>query len=178
MNATLGPLELVDGRCVVGDVRRPGGCWVEFREEGLYRHVPAAAEGELIPWNRVMLGLRVIIGRGYPSKGGNYSLRGLLGGLPGFRGRGVGHLDMTLRHPYEDWSVEFGRHHRSYRFTEVLLLDELLKQTVAAGEAHRLADAAWLGDVVARLKPLTAWSNGGIRNAVAGARQAGEPTEA
>ncbi|WP_281179470.1 hypothetical protein [Streptomyces megasporus] len=34
MSTSLGPLELVDGRWVVGDARRPDGSWVEFRPEG------------------------------------------------------------------------------------------------------------------------------------------------
>ncbi|MET9416172.1 hypothetical protein ABZY03_18705 [Streptomyces klenkii] len=102
---------------------------------------------------------------------------GLLGGLPGFKGRGGGHLFMTLRHPYEDRSVHFDRHPRWYTSTEVVLLDELLTQTVAAGEVHRLADVDWLGRMVARLAPLTPRTYGGMRKAVPQARQAEESTE-
>ncbi|MFI1801114.1 hypothetical protein ACH427_27685 [Streptomyces sp. NPDC020379] len=171
MGIVLGPLELIDGRCLVGDSRHPGGSWVEFRTQGLHRHVPDA-EGELIPWARIMLGIGVIVGRGYPAKGGKFTMLGLLGGLPGLKGRGGGHLDMTLRHPYEDWSVRFDRHAHWYRLFDVTLLEELLRQTVAAGEAHRLADADWLGRVVVRLTALKPWPKGQtLEGAVAQARQ-------
>ncbi|WKK25749.1 hypothetical protein QZH56_09225 [Streptomyces olivoreticuli] len=168
---TLGPLELIDGRCVVGDSRRPDGSWVEFRAEGLYRHAPGS-EGELVPWSRIMLGMRVIVGRGHPAKGGNFTMPGLLGGLPGFKGRGGGHLDMTLRHPYEDWSARFDRHTHGYRLFDVTLLEELLRQTVAAGEAHRLADADWLGRVVVRLTAPRSWVRTKLADVVEQARQA------
>ncbi|GGT57057.1 hypothetical protein P6B95_01195 [Streptomyces atratus] len=59
-----------------------------------------------------------------PGQGGNFTLLGLLGGLPGFKGRGGGHLDMTLRHPYEDRRVDFHRHRRWCRVFEILLLAE------------------------------------------------------
>ncbi|MCQ8771600.1 hypothetical protein [Streptomyces telluris] len=79
-DTVLGPLELIDGRWVVGDSRRPGGSWVEFRAEGLHQHAPAS-EGELIPWSRIMLGMGVTLGRGHPSRG-NFTMLGLLGGRP------------------------------------------------------------------------------------------------
>ncbi|MFJ2770696.1 hypothetical protein [Streptomyces sp. NPDC087300] len=166
----LGPLELTDGRCGVGDSRRPGGSWVEFRPEGLYRHAPArkpSEADELIPWPRIMLGISVYVGRGYPSKGGNFTIPGLLGGLPGLRGRGGGHLDMTLRHPYEDHSLGYDRHPHAYPVMDVAFLEQLLTRTVAAGEAHRLGDAAWLERVVGRLTPVRTWSARGMRDAVA-----------
>ncbi len=172
MGTTLGPLELIDGRCLVGDSRRPGGSWVEFRADGLYRHAPGS-EGELVPWSRIMLGMGVIIGRGHPAKGGNSTMLGLLGGLPGwFRGRGGGHLDMTLRHPYEDWSARFDRHPHWYRPLDVALLEELLRQTVAAGEAHRLADTNWLGGMVVRLTAPRSWGRTTLAEVVAQAWQA------
>ncbi|MGW5861863.1 hypothetical protein ACWFRJ_06770 [Streptomyces sp. NPDC055239] len=177
VNPALGPLELVDGRWVMGDALRPGGTWVEFRTDGLYRH-SGTPEGELIPWSRVMLGMGVTIGGGYPSKGGNFTLPGLLCGLPWFRGRGTGHLDMTLRHPYEDWRIDFHRHPRWYRMLDVAVLEQLLTQTVAAHEAERLGDADWLGRVIGRLAaPTTSWSRS-IQKTVQEARQAEEPTGA
>ncbi|MEV6673674.1 hypothetical protein [Streptomyces sp. NPDC051162] len=171
MGTTLGPLELIDGRCLVGDSRRPGGSWVEFRAEGLYRHEPGS-EGELVPWSRIMPRVRVIVGRGYPAKGGNFTIPGLLGGMPGFRGRGGGHLDMALRQPYEDRSVRFDRHTHWYKLFDVVLLEELLRQTVAAGEAHRLADAEWLGCVFVRLKAPRSWVRTRLAEVVEEARQA------
>ncbi|MFE2478762.1 hypothetical protein [Streptomyces sp. NPDC059389] len=153
-SAALGPLELVGGIWVVGDSRRPGGTWLEFRAEGLYRQ--SAGGGELIPWPRIMLGVGVYIGRGYP-RTGQYTLAGMLGNLPGpFRGRGGGHLDMTLRDPYEDRKLTFDRHARAYRLLDTFLLEELLSHVVAADEAHRLGDPDLLGQVVDRLTSLSA----------------------
>ncbi|WP_241844896.1 hypothetical protein [Streptomyces silvensis] len=178
--ATLGPLEVIDGRCLVGDVRgHPDGPWVEFRTEGLYQHGPSAgedarAEGEPTPWTRIMLGMDVVVGRGHPAKG-NFTVSGWLGGLPGFKGRGGGHLGMTLRHPYEDRRVRYERHPRWYGVYEIAFLEELLRQTVAAGEAHRLADADWLERVVGRLTGLGLAASGGPREAVTRARQAEGP---
>ncbi|WP_455410066.1 hypothetical protein [Streptomyces hiroshimensis] len=150
---------------------------MEFRAEGLYQHAPAS-DGELIPWSRIMLGMGVTVGRGYPSKG-NFTLLGMLGGLPVLKGRGGGHLLMTLRHPYEDRMVYFDRHPRWYGPTEVALLEELLRQTVTAGEAHRLADVDWLRRVVTRLSPSSPWTTtGGTQKAVMQARQAEEPSGA
>lgn len=155
-HTALGPLELIDEHWVVGDSRRPGGSWLEFRVEGLYRQ-GHDGEGELIPWSRIMLGVRVYIGRGYPTHG-QYSLLGMVGNLPGpFRGRGAGHLDMTLRHPYEDRKLTFDRHARAYRLLDTFLLEEVLSQVVAADEAHRLGDRDWLRHVVARLALLSPW---------------------
>jgi hypothetical protein len=148
----LGPLERAGDVWVVGDSGRSGGSWLEFRAEGLYRQAPDG-DGESIPWSRIMLGISVCIGRGQP-RTGQYTLAGMLGNLPGpFRGRGGGHLDMTLRHPYEDRKLTFGRHARAYPLLDTFLLEELLSQVVAADEAHRLGDPAWLTRVVGRLAP-------------------------
>jgi|UniRef100_A0AAU3IC62 hypothetical protein len=152
----LGPLELVNGRWVVGDSLRPGGSWLEFRTEGLCWQGRLGG-GELIPWSRIMLGVRVYIGRGYPNHG-QYSLLGMLGNLSGpFKGRGGGHIDVTLRHPYEDRKLTFDRHAHPYHLLDTFLLEELLSQVVAAGEAHRLGDPDWLGHVLGRMALLTPW---------------------
>ncbi|MGW7200682.1 hypothetical protein [Streptomyces chryseus] len=176
--ASLGPLELVDGRWVLGDVGRSGGgAWVEFRAEGLYAHARDGGE-HAIPWPRIMLGMGLALGGRHP-KSGNLTLLGMLGGLPGaFRGRGGGYLHMTLRHPYENDAVFFDRHPRWYPQTHLTLLEELLRQAVRAGEAHRLADGDWLGRVVGRLAPLKPWTAGAYRKAVEDARQAEKRTGA
>ncbi|MDQ0991016.1 hypothetical protein [Streptomyces sp. V3I7] len=175
--ASLGPLHLLDGRWVVGDVRRPDGCWVEFREDGLYEH-ERGGEGQLIPWGRIMLAPHITLGAKYPDNP-HYGLLGLLGGLPGpWRGRGGGYLHLTLRHPYEDWLARFDRHPHRYPLVELLLLEELLRQTAAAREAHLLGDPEWLGAVVGRLAPQRPWAAGAIRAVVSGARQPEQATEA
>ncbi|WP_158515549.1 hypothetical protein [Kitasatospora sp. MBT63] len=162
MRKTYGPLELVSGRWVVGDSHRPDGCWVEFRTEGMVR-LEGGAEDEVIPWSKVMLGIGIQIGHGTRGSAseGELGLTGILGGLPGpFKGRGGGHLSMTLRHPYEDRKLTFDRHAAWYKPTHILLLAELMTQTVAAGDAHRLGDADWLAWAVGRLELVTSWPIG------------------
>ncbi|MFJ9610437.1 hypothetical protein ACIRS1_29255 [Kitasatospora sp. NPDC101176] len=67
---------------------------------------------------------------------------------------------MTLRHPYEERKLTFDRHAEWYKSTHVLLLAELMTQTVAAGDAHRLGDADWLEWAVGRLELVTSWPIG------------------
>ncbi|MEV4924771.1 hypothetical protein [Streptomyces roseoverticillatus] len=167
---SLGPLERIDGRWVVGESRKPGGTWLEFRAEGLYQHA-RDSEGQLIPWSRIMILGRCTIGAKYPRD--SYGVKALLDALPGpWRGHGRGYLHMTLRHPYEDWQAPFNLHPRWYSPTELELFQELLAQTNAAGETHRLGDADWLSRTVEGLagqRPWTAWK---IRDAVKEARGA------
>ncbi|MFI5534031.1 hypothetical protein ACIA8O_36380 [Kitasatospora sp. NPDC051853] len=157
-----GPLELVDGRWVLGDAQRPGGRWVGFEPDGLVHHAEGT-QGELIPWSRIMPGVGLQIGHGTKGSGywGDVGLTGLLGGLPGpFQGRGGGHLSMTLRHPYEYRKLTFDRHPTWYRTAHVLLLAELLTHAVSEGDAHRLGDAEWLTWAVGRLETVGSWPLG------------------
>lgn len=167
----MGPLELRDGRWVVGDTDK--GHWVEFRRDGLYQHAPVA-EGQLIPWPRIMLGMRLTMGAEYPARG-SYGFGSLLGGLPGpWRGHGSGHLHMTLRHPYEDWTARFDRHPRYYPAAHLVFLQALTTQIIDAGQAHLLGDPEWLGRVVARLAPQRPRGRHGVSEAVKRAVEAGE----
>ncbi|MGW2599903.1 hypothetical protein [Streptomyces klenkii] len=167
---SLGPLERVDGRWVVGESRKPGGTWLEFRPDGLYQHA-RDSEGDLIPWSRVMLLGHCTVGAKYPRD--TYGLKALLDVLPGpWRGHGRGYLHLTLRHPYKDWAAPFLLHPRWYRPTELVLLQELLEQTGGAGETHRLGDAEWLSRVVERLEGQRPRSARKIRELVGEARGA------
>ncbi|MFJ8350343.1 hypothetical protein ACIQ9J_29060 [Streptomyces sp. NPDC094153] len=58
---SLGPLELTDGRWVMGDPSRPRSHWVELRTDGLYQHEPDS-QGQLIPWSRIMPGILFTLG--------------------------------------------------------------------------------------------------------------------
>lgn len=113
-HTVLGPLELADGHWGVGDSRRPGAAWIEFRADGMYRH-GQDGDDELIAWSRIMLGIRVHLGPGYQTRG-QFTPLGLLANLGGgpVKGRFGGHLDMTVRHPYEDLRLAFDRHERPY----------------------------------------------------------------
>ncbi|MEU6090443.1 hypothetical protein ABZ865_27275 [Streptomyces sp. NPDC047085] len=168
--ASLGPLERIDGRWVLGDARRPDGFRVEFREDGLYQH-ERSGEGLLIPWSRIMLGVRLTLGAKYPHKGHGFGLRDCLPGP--WKGHGSGYLHMTLRHPYEDFILRFTTHPHRYRATDVLLLEALLTHAVQEGEVHRLAAQDRLSRMVAQLVPLKARTPGALSRAVAGAWEAG-----
>ena len=176
--SSLGPLELVDGRWVLGDGGRPGRACVEFRPDGL--HAIARDSGvEVIPWGRIMLGFGITLGGRYPNRSETYSQMGVLGGMPGpFRGRGGGYLHMTLRHPYEDHLLFFDRHPRWYRTKDILTLRAVMSQLVADGEVHRLGDADWTARAVAHLSTFDGWAtNRALRRVAAEAvESAGPPT--
>ncbi|MEU3858316.1 hypothetical protein AB0F03_13250 [Streptomyces sp. NPDC028722] len=174
-STTLGPLELCDGRWVVGDTGKAH--WLEFRTDGLYQHEPDS-EGELIPWARIMLGMNLTMGGEFPARGSN-GFGGILGGLPGpWRGRGSGYLHMTLRHPYENRIARFDRHPRPYPGSHLVFLQTLTTRAIDAGQAHLLGDPEWLGRVVARLAPQRPRGWRGMREAVTRAMEAETQTGA
>lgn len=178
---SLGPLERDGGRWRVGNDRGRYGYWVEFREDGLYQYAPRRggsgnrAGGEapdVVPWSRIMSFGQFTLGAKYPR--GNFGLRGWLGGLRGpWLGSGPGYLHMTLRHPYEDWLARFDRHPRPYSGCQLFLFQELLRQTVRLGQAHRLGDPEWLDRVVTRLAPLRPRGYRGFEKAVTAALEEG-----
>ncbi|MFD4724607.1 hypothetical protein ACFWNW_05940 [Streptomyces seoulensis] len=67
----LGPLELVDERWVLGDAERDAR--VEFHPEGLYSRARDGAE-DVLPWSRIMLGMRLTLGGRYPGRTGQLAL--------------------------------------------------------------------------------------------------------
>ncbi|MFE3187163.1 hypothetical protein ACFXKR_40960 [Streptomyces violascens] len=142
----LGPLELTDGRWGVGDATRPDAHWVEFRPDGLYQHEPDS-EGQLIPWSRIMNGIRITWGRHSwnTNSRGVYTLRGMVATRNG------GWLHTTLRHPYEDYQMRFDQHSRPYRAVDALRLESLLRQLATEGKLHLLGDSEWVGRAAAYL---------------------------
>ncbi|MEU1872493.1 hypothetical protein RKD37_005132 [Streptomyces ambofaciens] len=144
--ASLGPLELTDGRWRVGDATRPGAHWVELRPEGLHQHEPDS-EGQLVPWSRIMNGIRITWGK-HPwntNSRGLYTLRGMVATRDG------GWLHMTLRHPYEDQQLRFDQHTRPYRAVDALRLEALLRQLTDEGRLQLLGDPEWVGRAAAHL---------------------------
>ncbi|RRR83439.1 hypothetical protein EHS43_14195 [Streptomyces sp. RP5T] len=144
--AFLGPLELFDGRWVVGDATRPGTRWVELRPDGLYQHEPDS-EGRLVPWSRIMTGIWITWGKHFwnPNSRGRYTVRGTVAGRHG------GWMHMTLRHPYENHQLSFDQHARPYRVVDVLRLEYLLRHLIDEGKLHLLGEPEWVGHAVAHL---------------------------
>ncbi len=142
----LGPLELTGDRWTVGDATRPDAHWVELRPDGLHQHEPDS-EGRLIPWSRLMTGIRLTWGKHSwdTNSRGMYTLGGMVAGSD------RGWLHMTLRHPYEDDQLRFDRHARPYRAVDTLRLQRLLRQLVDDGKPHLLGDPMWVGRAVAGL---------------------------
>ncbi|NUP42719.1 MAG: hypothetical protein HOY76_38275 [Streptomyces sp.] len=175
VSESLGPLERVDGRWVLGDARRPGRARVEFRPDGLHA-IARDSAAEVVPWSRIMLGFRITLGGRYPNRGA-YTQMGVLGGLPGpFKGRGGGYLHMTVRHPYEDQQLFFDRHPRWYRTKDILVLQSALTRLVEDGEVHRLGDADWTARMIAHLSTFDGRATtGALRRMVAEAVEAAGP---
>ncbi|MGX2993919.1 hypothetical protein JNUCC64_06400 [Streptomyces sp. JNUCC 64] len=197
MQARLGPLEWVAhggnaavapnatanaanaARWVVGDSVR-GGAFLELRADGIAPWGGGAPK-PVVPWARFTdLDTLVAAGPpadpragapGVPGAPGTYGAPGTPGqGVPGGApGQGGSCLRATLGHPDELWVGRFAHHQdRAYTVSEVLLVGELLRQTVEAGHAAWLGDAGWLGHTVGRLAPLAPRTNRAARLAVAG----------
>ncbi|NEC66142.1 hypothetical protein [Streptomyces sp. SID9727] len=144
--ASLGPLELADGRWGIGDSARPGTHWLELCPDGFHQHAPDA-ERQLVPWARVMTGIRLTWGKHARNTAGRgkYTLKGMVADRDG------GWLHMPLRDPYEDQHLGFDQHTRPYRAVDVLRLEALLRRLTDEGRPHLLGDPEWLGRAVAAL---------------------------
>ncbi|MBL1083466.1 hypothetical protein JK359_16040 [Streptomyces actinomycinicus] len=144
--ASLGPLELTGGHWGIGDATRPDTHWVEFRPDGLYQREPDS-EGWLIPWSRIMSGIRITWGKNSwnTNTRGMYTLKGTVAGREG------GWMHMTLRQPYEDCPLRFERHARPYRAVDALRLEALLRQLLDKGQLHLLGSPEWVSRAVGHL---------------------------
>ncbi|MFJ3090415.1 hypothetical protein [Streptomyces sp. NPDC086838] len=145
-HASLGPLELADGRWGIGDSAGPGTHWLEVRPDGFQQHAPDA-EGQLVPWTRVMTGIRLTWGTRPQdtTSRGKYTLKGMVADRDG------AWLHMTLRDPYEDHHLRFDQHPRPYRAVDVLRLEALLRRLTDEGRLRLLGDPEWVGRAVASL---------------------------
>ncbi|MGC4947433.1 hypothetical protein ACLQ2N_14720 [Streptomyces sp. DT224] len=168
-HASLGPLELADGRWGIGDSARPSGHWVELRPDGFQQHEPDV-EGQLVPWARVMTGIRITWGKHArnTSSRGKYTLKGLVADRDG------AWLHMTLRDPYEDHQLRFDQHARPYRAVDALRLEALLRRLTDEGRLGLLGDPEWVGRAVASLAGgKNRWvTDGSLEQAVAEALEA------
>lgn len=169
VNASLGPLELTDGRWGIGDAARPGTHWVELRPDGFQQHALGTA-GELVLWSRVMTGIRITWGKHArnTSSRGKYTLKGMVADRDG------GWLHMTLRDPYEDHQMRFDQHTPPYRAVDALRLESLLRRLTDEGRLSLLGDPEWIGRVAARLAGgKNRWvTDGSLEQAVAEALEA------
>lgn len=166
----LGPLERGDGdRWVLGDPQRgASGGRVNLLPEGA-EHWWRGSRKVLVPWSRFMLFNSFEVTAGRLGSTRTVGLLNEVGGAGPVGALGPC-LRLTLRHPYEDWVAQFSHHQRRYRRFHLLLLTELLKQTVKAGEAERLGDPDWLAWVVKQLAPQRPWTAKALTAAVAEAR--------
>ncbi|WP_445396972.1 hypothetical protein ACSMX9_24405 [Streptomyces sp. LE64] len=166
MQARLGPLERVGhpgengAGWVVGDVARAGGAFLEFRAEGV-AHRAAGAPEQLVAWDRFLNLDTLVTSTRWPGSPAPT-------GHPGPEAAPQDScLRATLRQPDENWVGRFSHHDRDYPVSEVLLVGELLRQTVEAGHAAWLGNPGWLEHTVARLAPLAPRTNRAARLAVA-----------
>ncbi|WP_405937682.1 hypothetical protein [Streptomyces sp. NBC_00726] len=104
-------------------------------------------EGQLVPWARVMTGIRITWGKHARNTTGRgkYTLKGMVADRDG------GWLHMTLRDPYEDHHLRFDQHTRPYRAVDALRLEALLRRLTDEGRLGLLGDPEWVGRAVACL---------------------------
>lgn len=137
MTTFLGPLELVDGRWVIGDPSGGKGSYLVLTAEGMEYYKPGTKGPEVVvPWGRfVNLGVSATTRAWMTTRGlGALSGEGVTMGPDGCA------VEAFLRHPYEDWTAFYTHHERTYTNPHVFLVDELFRKTVEAKAAHRLGD--------------------------------------
>ncbi len=164
MSVFLGPLELVGDRWVIGDPDRKRRSCLVLTTEGMAHHKDGAPEPlAVIPWGRFMwVGVNATTRAWMATRtAGALSL----GGGPPDLGGGACSVSATVRHPYEDWSVNFTHHERPYTNSHAFLVDQLFRQVSDVKALHRLGDPQWLGAAVAKLAPVRVrWAPTAVRN--------------
>ncbi|MFF0011997.1 hypothetical protein [Streptomyces sp. NPDC005374] len=158
MSQSLGPLELVGDRWIIGDPTRGKGSCVVLTRDGMEHHergVPEAVAA--VPWTRVV-DLRV---SGITRAWHTTRTMGVLDTLgnsymgAGPRACSVG---AYVRHPYEGWSVVYTHHERPYDYMHLYWLGDLFRKLSAAKAAHLLGDPDWVATAVAKLAAAPRWT--------------------
>lgn len=157
MTDHLGPLELVGDRWIIGDAEREGGSCLVLGPEGIAHHEPGAPEPPaLVPWSRFIdLQIHATYRAWLATR--TMGVVGVLGHNHMETGRSGCSVRGTLRHPYENWSVNYTHHERPYTSAHLFSLRALCAKASRAKAPHRLGDPEWLGLAVARLAPLHGW---------------------
>ncbi|MGC5342572.1 hypothetical protein [Streptomyces sp. DT171] len=155
MTAHLGPLELVGDRWIIGDPKRKNGSCLVLSAEGMEHHEAGTTEPlDFVPWHRFMeVRVKATTRAWLATRTGG--VLDTFGGYTQIGGRSACSVRGLVRHPYEDWSVNYTHHERPYTSSHVFLVGELFHKTSAeAKAAHRLGDPEWLGEAVTRLATL------------------------
>ncbi|WP_328790983.1 MULTISPECIES: hypothetical protein [unclassified Streptomyces] len=165
MSEFLGPLELIGDRWTIGDPNRKRRSHLVLTAEGVEHHKDGAAEPRaVIPWGRFMgLGVNATTRAWMATRGGGALELASTSAQIG--GRSACSASATLRHPYENWSVNYTHHERAYTGSHVFLLGHLVGQVSDAKALHRLGDPQWLGAAVAKLAPFRVrWASTAVRH--------------
>ncbi|MFB7833196.1 MULTISPECIES: hypothetical protein [unclassified Streptomyces] len=151
---TLGPLELVGDRWVIGDPEREGGVHLVLTAEGLEHRENGTPEPlELLPWSRVMqLDIRAASRSWMATRSANVLM--WITQSRADMGRYACSVHALVRHPYDDWRARYSHHERVYRAAPTYLLQLLLEAVSDAKLVHRLGDAEWLGAVIEQVADL------------------------
>ncbi|WP_330334393.1 hypothetical protein OHS33_34680 [Streptomyces sp. NBC_00536] len=152
----LGPLELLGDRWVIGDPSREAGLFFVLTPEGLEHRQRGEAEPlSTVKWAKfVGLGVRATYHHWQTSAASGF----FFAGSPNYdAGRDGCSLGGRVRGQYDDWSVRYTHHIRSYGVSHVILLKALFAQLSDAKALDRLGDPAWLGAAVTELSPYTSW---------------------
>ncbi|MGW8885524.1 hypothetical protein [Streptomyces sp. NPDC055749] len=148
----LGPLELVGDRWVIGDPKRKAGSCLVLTAEGIEHHKHGVHNPKaFVPWDRFMsLSLSATFWVWQATRPA-----GLLGAPVGVDvGRSGCSLSGIVRHPYEDWSVNYSHHERRYTSAHVFLVKAFFRKMSDAKKLHLLGDPEVLSAAVGRLAPL------------------------
>ncbi|GHH81502.1 hypothetical protein GCM10018781_64270 [Kitasatospora indigofera] len=143
--AGLGPLVRIGGQWLIGDHERTAH--IALLPEGL-EHRVAGRDPVLVPWPRLMsLGIGVSSGRFLSTPAG-----GLLSKYDDITVHGSC-LNAMVRNPYDMWKPRFFHHRQRYPAVEILIVRQLLEETVRLGRADLLGDDAWLTSALRDLAP-------------------------
>ncbi|MFC5722561.1 hypothetical protein ACFP1Z_20540 [Streptomyces gamaensis] len=160
-------MERTGSQWVIGDPERHCGAHLKLTPEGIRPHAKGAQQ-ELIPWSRFMELSLFVTARRWSSSRTVGALNDFLGsesGEDGIDSHGSC-LRGMLRHPYEHWTGRFSHHERRYRTSEILLVDELVRQLTKAQATEQLGNADWLDQAVTRLAPERPGTPSGARRLV------------
>ncbi|MCX4765076.1 hypothetical protein OG562_29705 [Streptomyces sp. NBC_01275] len=152
----LGPLELIENRWVIGDPTRKDGLCLVLAADGMEHHRRGVPEPQaVVPWTR-FVGVGVSATHYAWESTRTAGVLDVLGNSSIGAGRSGCSVGGLLRHPYEDWSVNYTHHRRRYTAAHVTMVEALFRKVSAAKAPHLLGDPVWLGTAVARLAPLPA----------------------